>query len=159
MEAVNSDQCRAKRYHLLLGFSSGLAFSLFLWSYKWHGTTQSISDKVKICFTVSQLLKWNVTFQDFKLRFYRWKYSRRTHCLDFGTLEQEAIDDQMDEISDQSKPSPPPSYLDVTNPPAYSVAIHIWNFFEFYSADKTFDSNILCLDQSKEEVLLKIQVL
>merc|ERR1711934_710082 len=47
-----------------------------------------------------------------------WKYRR-------GSLGQEgAIDeDEMDgsKISEQPKPSPPPSYTDATNPPPYSV--------------------------------------
>ena len=47
----------------------------------------------------------------------------------------------------QSKTFPPPSYVDVTNPPPHSVIIHIWHFSNLYSTVKTIDSNIPCLEQ------------
>ena len=40
-------------------------------------------------------------------------------------MEQGDVEIERNQISQESKPSPPPSYTDVTNPPPYSVAIHI----------------------------------
>ena len=80
-------------------------------------------------------MKWNVMFQDVKPKFYRYRRYReyrRNLCMEQGDVEIER-----NQISQESKPSPPPSYTDVTNPPPYSIAIHIWHLLHIYDSDKT----------------------
>ena len=75
--------------------------------------------------------------------FYRWKY-RRNPCL-----EQGAVQIDPNQISEETKPSPPPSYIDVTNPPPYSVAIHIWHLLDIYGTDKTVQMQALLVPFSR----------
>ena len=60
VEFFTSEQCWAYIFLLFMEFSSGLAFSLLLPSYKWHGTTQltsTISKHISVTINLSLVAK------------------------------------------------------------------------------------------------------